>query len=586
MLKKIILLFLIIFGLHVVYAQITEPEIKESIDSIIVKLSTEKNPEIRKQIMLSIFSSRIEQFPHLVLYGHEHFYKIAVKNKDKADEAISWSIAGQGYRLSGNHVKALEYHQKAIAIAEKAGDEVAISLARIVMAHLYKDREEYQKALDLYLAAYRIEPKGTNEKNLIFWIEGNLAAVYLATNQLDSCIYYGQKRLNKEISNFDANAMLSIAGAYSLMERTPEAEKLYHGIISNLKEFQHDRLANTVFLALAEHFHRHNKQDSAAFYAAKSVHIVANSSYEYLAMKPAKLLTDIYQESNVDSTMKYLKIFRNANDSLNSSKTKQRLQMMTFEEDLRQRELENAITTYQNLVRTYLMLGGLAVFLLIAIILFYNNLQKQKANTVLETTLSNLKQTQAQLIQSEKMASLGELTAGIAHEIQNPLNFVNNFSEVSGELVDEANQELAKGDLEETKAILSDLKGNLEKINHHGHRASSIVKGMLEHSRTSSGTKEPTDINALADEYLRLAYHGFRAKDKSFNASFTTDFDPNLPKINVIPQDIGRVLLNLINNAFQACNSNASLHSSSLDKGAFNAPRQQPSVTIATKKTN
>jgi signal transduction histidine kinase len=151
------------------------------------------------------------------------------------------------------------------------------------------------------------------------------------------------------------------------------------------------------------------------------------------------------------------------------------------------------------------------------------------------------------------MASLGELTAGIAHEIQNPLNFVNNFSEVSSELIDEMNEELDKGDLEEAKAISSDLKQNLEKINHHGKRADAIVKGMLAHSRSSSGEKVPTDINALADEYLRLSYHGLRAKDKSFNADFELNLDPNLPKVAVIPQDIGRVLLNLINNAFQAC---------------------------------
>ena len=172
----------------------------------------------------------------------------------------------------------------------------------------------------------------------------------------------------------------------------------------------------------------------------------------------------------------------------------------------------------------------------------------------LEQTLGELKATQTQLIQSEKMASLGELTAGIAHEIQNPLNFVNNFSEVSAELVDELDEELDKGDIAEAKAIASDVKQNLEKIRHHGKRADGIVKGMLEHSRAASGQKEPTDLNKLADEYLRLAYHGLRAKDKSFNAELITQFDESLPLVNVIPQDIGRVMLNLFNNAFYAVN--------------------------------
>lgn len=185
-------------------------------------------------------------------------------------------------------------------------------------------------------------------------------------------------------------------------------------------------------------------------------------------------------------------------------------------------------------------------------------LEKQVAERTAELakSLEELKNTQTQLIQSEKLASLGELTAGIAHEIQNPLNFVNNFSELSKELIEELQEERGKEKdkrdegLEEE--LLGDIAQNLEKINHHGKRASSIVKGMLEHSRASSGKKELTDINALADEYLRLAYHGIRAKDKSFNADFKTNLDENLPKIPLVTQDFGRVLLNLINNAFYA----------------------------------
>lgn len=192
----------------------------------------------------------------------------------------------------------------------------------------------------------------------------------------------------------------------------------------------------------------------------------------------------------------------------------------------------------------------------------------------LEKTLTELKSTQSQLIHAEKMASLGELTAGIAHEIQNPLNFVNNFSEVSEELLQELQEELDKGDLEEAKAISQDVIENLKKIHHHGKRADGIVKGMLQHSRTGSGQKEPTDINELADEFLRLSYHGLRAKDKTFNADFKMDFDPKLPKVDIVPQDIGRVLLNLINNAFYACgNSEYRKNHSDL----------KPTVTVSTK---
>jgi len=195
-------------------------------------------------------------------------------------------------------------------------------------------------------------------------------------------------------------------------------------------------------------------------------------------------------------------------------------------------------------------------------------------NSSLNDAIQELKATQAQLIQSEKMASLGELTAGIAHEIQNPLNFVNNFSEVNNELLKELKAEAEKENFEEVKIIANDIAFNSEKINHHGKRADSIVKGMLQHSRTGSGQKEPTNINALCDEYLRLAYHGLRAKDKSFNATTKTDFDNNIGNINIIPQDIGRVVLNLINNAFYVID----------EKKKQSGNEYEPAVSVSTKK--
>jgi signal transduction histidine kinase len=202
------------------------------------------------------------------------------------------------------------------------------------------------------------------------------------------------------------------------------------------------------------------------------------------------------------------------------------------------------------------------------------SLEKQKEE--LENTLNELRSTQAQLIHSEKMASLGELTAGIAHEIQNPLNFVNNFSEVSNELIDEMRDELAKGNNKDAIAIAEDVKQNLEKINHHGKRADAIVKGMLQHSRSGSSTKDLIDINALADEYIRLTYHGLRAKDKTFNANFKTEFDETIQQIKVVPQEIGRVILNLINNAFYAVTEKKKQVPDGYD----------PTVIISTKKVN
>ena len=216
---------------------------------------------------------------------------------------------------------------------------------------------------------------------------------------------------------------------------------------------------------------------------------------------------------------------------------------------------------------------GMAVLLLLLALGIYQRFRfKNKANVVLEKTLTDLKSTQSQLIQSEKMASLGELTAGIAHEIQNPLNFVNNFSEVNKELLTEMNVEIEKGNYDEVKIIAKDVTDNEEKIIHHGKRADAIVKGMLQHSSRGNGKKEPTDINALADEYLRLSYHGLRAKDKNFNATMKTDFDETIGNINIIPQDIGRVILNLITNAFYVVN----------EKSKQNIAGYEPTVSIAT----
>ena len=338
------------------------------------------------------------------------------------------------------------------------------------------------------------------------------------------------------------------------------------------------------YLGLAEFYKSFGELDSVIFFGKKALQtaqLVHSSAIEYWT---ARLFYETYKSENKrDSAFKYLEQMLAAKEKISSEEQTRQFQDVNYNYQLQQAAIEAAKKQYRNKLNMYGLIAGLAMLVLLVIIFWrnaerrkkqYQLLQKQEAKT--EQALQDLKATQSQLIQSEKMASLGELTAGIAHEIQNPLNFVNNFSEVSNELIDELHEEIGKGNTEEVKTIASDIKQNLEKINHHGKRADAVVKGMLQHSRSSSGKKEPTDFNELADEYLRLAYHGMRAKDKSFNAKIETDFDNSVGKINVIPQDVGRVLVNLINNAFYALN----------EKKKLNIENYEPAVTVSTKKLN
>jgi len=530
-------------------------------------------------------------------YGREGL-EIAKQINYKTGEANCLDLLSFSLSLNGNFIGALDFGFKNLSLAENLKDTILIATANSTLMTCYLEQDDYEQTLKYGLQAelFSKSPKVDTRTRAI--ILGLLGSAYEKLNQPDSALYYGLKSyaLTKEWSGI----YLTLGNIYADKGMNAQALEYYRkGIPVAEKSAVYIDLVD-IYNGMSKIFESTNQIDSSVYYAQKSIKQKGVQSYPEGELRAATQLAHIYNQKGMkDSTIKYLQLSIALREKLFSREKTREAQSYAFNEQIHQQELQQKIEQdqlkYQNRLNVYILLASLLILLLVAGGLWRRNiyrkrsfvlLQKQKQETdtqksKVEQTLEELKNTQSQLIQSEKMASLGELTAGIAHEIQNPLNFVNNFSEVNKELLAEMNEEIEKGNYDEVKTIAKDVTDNEEKINHHGKRAGDIVKGMLQHSRTSTGVKEPTNINALADEYLRLSYHGLRVKDKDFNAEMVTDFDETIGKINIIPQDIGRVLLNLYNNAFYAVNE---MQKSVNEQISQNLISYEPTVSVTTKK--
>jgi len=598
--KTILKIVIILFIPFVANAQQKKPD---SLQTILRNATTDS---ARHNACVGLYFYYFELNRDSALLYAQKRLTLAKQNNQKLAEAFALISKGYQYSALGKYSESFRNLLQALKISEDPKNEevpgwrvtqfpipgknrlIVVATTHHVLGGLMLNTENPEQAIIQLKDALRIATQ-INHPDRQMVANMNLATAYLKMKQPDSALYFAKNAeilsKNPLAQKYIGSNMLTIGDIFLAKGDTLQADKYYYdGLFSATTQNNQNDIAK-INHRLVELCLMRNKKDSALSYAVYNLKVI--ESFGGIADQETNMGTaseDLYLayklNNQVDSAYKYLGLAITVKDSLFKIRIQNLadFQKLSLGEALRLENLEKEKIQTQSKIRTYGMLAGLAVLSIIGFILYRNNLQKQKANKILETTLTNLKSTQTQLIQSEKMASLGELTAGIAHEIQNPLNFVNNFSEVSKELLDEMKTELDAGNLDDAKKIANDVIQNLEKINHHGKRADAIVKGMLQHSRSSSGVKEPTDINALCDEYLRLSYHGLRAKDKSFNATMKTDFDKSIGNINIIPQDIGRVVLNLINNAFYVVDEKKNASTGSARQS------YEPTVSISTKK--
>jgi two-component system, NtrC family, sensor kinase len=559
----------------------------KNIDSLKTVLTTANEDSNKVKILNSLSFALAWSIPDSGIVYAEESIALARKINYEPGESFAYTFMGFCLTTIGNYPLALDYFYKSLEYHENINSRQGQMHAYAGLSTAYRDMGEYQKSLDYERKGLSLEKPGIVNPNLL----GGLSSIFAKMNQSDSAIHYASIALNY-YPNW-SGILFVLGDSYFKLNQFDTANYFFdRGIQSTNTNLSEIDLVD-LYHGKSKVFKSKNKMDSAIIYARKAMLEPFGKYYPRGVLDAITTLSNLYEIKNQpDSTLKYLRASIALRDSLFNREKTMAIQNLDFKQKEKQKEIEALKLENRNRIRMNALLGSLFTVMVIAFLLLKNNRNRKKANEILqkqkaeiekqktnvEQTLSVLKSTQSQLIQSEKMASLGQLTAGIAHEIQNPLNFVNNFSELNVELIQELKEELENGNIEEVKHIAYDLEGNEQKISLHGKRADSIVKGMLEHSRASSGEKELTNLNTLTNKYINLSYQGFKAKNKEVEIELITDFDSSLPKIKIIRSEIGKVLVNILNNAFYACGERSKLFQSS---GLLKS--YKPLITVTTK---